>query len=174
MAIIGALIGLVSGVLPGIVDIFHKKVEFEYEVKMLELRTEAFARNIEYQMALEDIRADAREGESLRSHDRSLRGGKFIESLRASVRPVITYLFFGLFCFVEGFALYQLYTHSGGAVDTTILIREIWDANTQNLFAAVLSFWFGSRAMQKFTDRYTYRLGTRMHRTDGPDLEGIY
>ena len=29
------------------------------------------------------------------------------------------------------------------------MIDQIWNTNTQGLFAAVLSFWFGSRAMSK-------------------------
>jgi len=65
----------------------------------------------------------------------------FIAALRASVRPVITYFFFFTFVGVEISIIFNLVEPA--------LIDQIWSDNTAGLFAAVLSFWFGSRAMSK-------------------------
>jgi hypothetical protein len=35
-------------------------------------------------------------------------------------------------------------------VDITDGLIAVWDAETQALFAAVMSFWFGQRALSKF------------------------
>ena len=33
------------------------------------------------------------------------------------------------------------------------MVDKIWNENTQGLFAAVLSFWFGNRAMSKVMNK---------------------
>lgn len=70
---------------------------------------------------------------------------KFLDFLRASVRPVLTYAFFILFVYIKLTALSHAYwiEHT----PTVNLLPIIWDDGTEALFSAVLSFWFGSRAM---------------------------
>ena len=87
-------------------------------------------------------KAEIQELKSLYKHDQSLKTtNSFISSLRASVRPVITYFFFFMFVGVEVSVIFSLVQPE--------MIDKIWNQNTQGLFAAVLSFWFGSRAMSK-------------------------
>lgn len=72
---------------------------------------------------------------------------RLFATLRAGVRPLITYGFFVVFVYVKLCAL----TH-GLHVDYTpavVLLPVVWDEGTQSLFAAVLAFWFGSRALEK-------------------------
>jgi len=76
---------------------------------------------------------------------------RILDILRSSVRPVITYAFFTTFVVIEGLVLYHaLYTDKTPALD---VLPVIWDEGTSALFAAVLAFWFGSRAMIKYTRR---------------------
>ena len=67
-------------------------------------------------------------------HDKPV-GVAWVDALRASVRPIITYAFFLLFASVKGSALYVLIAVEG------LLLAEalprIWDPETQALFAAV-------------------------------------
>ena len=74
-----------------------------------------------------------------------------LDFLRSSVRPVLTYGFFVLFVYVKLVALKQAlavdHTH---AID---LLPIVWDEGTEALFAAVLSFWFGSRAIARFRQK---------------------
>ena len=63
------------------------------------------------------------------------------------VRPVITYAFFLLFTTVKTAALYVLVSEKGLSVIQAL--PQIWDPETQALFAAVMSFWFGQRALAK-------------------------
>ena len=89
-----------------------------------------------------DLKAEIQELKSLYKHDQSLTTtSPFISGLRASVRPVITYFFFFTFVGVELSVIFNLVDY--------IILQAIWNENTQGLFAAVLSFWFGSRAMSK-------------------------
>lgn len=71
-----------------------------------------------------------------------------LDILRASVRPIVTYVFFGFFIYVRCVLLWH-----GLNVDNTKaieLLPILWDEGTETLFAAILSFWFGSRMMARF------------------------
>lgn len=54
---------------------------------------------------------------------------------------------FILFATVKTAALFKLLDQGVGITDGLI---AVWDAETQALFAAVMSFWFGQRALAKF------------------------
>jgi hypothetical protein len=68
-------------------------------------------------------------------------------TLRAGVRPLITYGFFIMFVFVKLYGMFH-----GFETDNTPamqLLPVVWDEGAQAMFAAVLAFWFGSRAIEK-------------------------
>jgi hypothetical protein len=95
-----------------------------------------------------DAKADIVETEKLYEHDMALaaRGG-WIVSLQASVRPVITYLFMFTFLTVEGGIVYSLITTQGAYWVTAL--QAVWSDEVMAIFSAILSFWFGNRAMSK-------------------------
>jgi hypothetical protein len=72
-------------------------------------------------------------------------GFVLLRFLRASVRPVITYTFFGVFAFIKLYGFYFAVHREN--VSILLMLPILWDEGTQALFAAVLSFWFGSRAL---------------------------
>mgnify|MGYP003143835802 CR=1 FL=1 len=142
ISLIGSLLGFASGVVPEIVGYFRKQQDHEFELEL-------YAAKAKYAEALTanklkelDLKAEIQELKSLYKHDQTLKtDNSFISALRASVRPVITYFFFFTFVGVELSVIFNLVEPA--------LIDKIWSDNTAGLFAAVLSFWFGSRAMSK-------------------------
>ena len=70
-----------------------------------------------------------------------------MEALQASVRPVITYAFFLVFAVVKISALATLLQTDG--ITMAAVLQATWDEETHALFAAVMSFWFGSRQINK-------------------------
>jgi hypothetical protein len=142
ISLIGSLLGFASGVVPEVLGYFKKQQDHEFELEL-------YAAKAKYAEALTanklkelDLKAEIQELKSLYKHDQTLKtSSPFISALRASVRPVITYFFFFMFVGVEVSVIFSL-------VEPT-MIDQIWNENTQGLFAAVLSFWFGSRAMSK-------------------------
>lgn len=155
LTILATLIGGITGILPGILDIVDKRLELKYEFEKAKLQMEIYRFRAEKEIDIVNAQADAFEGESLRRHDTSIDTKGFIGFLRASVRPVITYLFFLLFVFVKVITVYT-FINSGNAGDWlgNALAWEtvyplIWDIETQSIFGAVIGFWFGSRTMEK-------------------------
>tara|TARA_R100000315_G_scaffold20345_1_gene7304 strand:- start:2040 stop:2465 length:426 start_codon:yes stop_codon:yes gene_type:complete len=137
--LIGSVIGFATSFLPRVMDYFQSKADNAHELRMLE----AMAENKREEMALD---AEIREVETIYRHDAQIKGGKFIDGLRASVRPVITYLFVALFIFVEVSAYLIMLDQGMSAIAAS---QMVWSAEINGLFAAIISFWFGGRAFGK-------------------------
>ena len=62
------------------------------------------------------------------------------------MRPFITYVFFITFIGVKVTLVWNTIKNGG---DLNATLDVVWDEQTEALFAAIISFWFGSRAMPK-------------------------
>ena len=107
------------------------------------------------QARIEEIRTDqvqmqtqAQERSAMYAHDIEIGKGasQWVTNLRALVRPVITYGFFLLLVFVDVFGFYYA-IHTG--VPFSEALEMLWDADTQQIFASIIAFWFGSQAFAK-------------------------
>lgn len=143
---LATILGAVTGILPSIVKIFDRKQELQHERSMMELRLNAAKRNAEIEIAIENAKAAAVEGKSLRAHDSTLDGGKFINALRASVRPVITYVFFIMFVAIKSSAAYVMMNNG---LSVPEMLHAVWDEWTMAMFGSIIGFWFGSRVFEK-------------------------
>lgn len=146
LALISPLLGVFTSVIPGVLDMFRQRQENQHERDMVKLRMDAAAQGVDLSIRLEEAKADANEGESIRQHDSALSGGKFIDALRSSIRPVITYVFFLLFVAIKVSALVVM-LRTGMPI--TEALPAIWDTETTALFGAIMGFWFGSRTIER-------------------------
>ena len=147
MALLGSLLGFGTSFLPEILNYFRVGQEHKHNLQKMQLEMDLMSKRAELKIQVLDKEADISEIKGLYSHDSGLDGWGFVNALRASVRPVITYVFFGLFCAIKITALLAL-TDSG--VDIGRALSMLWDSETSALFSAVLSFWFGGRALSKY------------------------
>ena len=69
-----------------------------------------------------------------------------MKNLRASVRPVITYGFFLLLVGIDSALIWHGFTNSVSFED---MASQLWDDDTQALFASIIAFHFGGRAFGK-------------------------
>ena len=147
MTIIGSLLGFGTSFLPEVLNYFKRGQEQKYELQRMQMEMELMAKRSELNIAELDKEAEIKETEGLYKHDNVDAGG-FINALRGSVRPMITYAFFGLFVAIKVTALLSLLNQTG--VSLNIALDTIWDDQTAGLFAAIMSFWFGNRAVSKY------------------------
>lgn len=147
VTLIGTLLGAVSNILPALVALLQKKSDQSHEIEMAKLDMQKMELQSKLQIDIKNVDADIGEGKSLYLHDGSIGGNGFWNSFRASVRPVLTYLFFGLFVLVKVSALVVLLKSGLNVVDS---LPILWDTNTQAIFGAIIGFWFGSRALERF------------------------
>ena len=147
LTLLGSLLGFLGSAFPQILKLFQEAHDRRHELAILNLQMEQQRQG--HQQRLEEIKSDGEIKQSLAlyQHDSQPAGYKWVEALRASVRPVLTYAFFLLFAAVKIAGLYTMVGFDG--MSLAVALPLIWDAETQALFAAIMTFWFGQRAMGK-------------------------
>lgn len=146
LTLLGSLLGFIGSTVPSIFKFFEHKRDQEHEYKMVELQQRGIAAAASQALDLANVNADISEFQALQRAG-SVQTGTWVDALTASVRPVITYCFFALFVFIEvktALVIYQL----PGLSPLTIL-GMVWNAEVQALFAAIMSYWFGARSLEK-------------------------
>ena len=147
LSLLGTLLGFSTSIVPEILGYFKQRQANAQELSMLEAKAKYATTLSELKVQELDIEAEIAETKGLYAHDQSLDSGTFVNALRGSVRPVLTYLFFIMFATVKGTLLYTAVTTDGVNFETAVLM--IWDGETQAIFSAIIAFWFGNRAMSK-------------------------
>ena len=147
MALLGSLLGFGSSFLPSVLDYFKANQQQKHRIEMMQIETDLAQRRSEMKLVELDKKADIEETRGLYEHDRSIDAGGFINGLRGSVRPIVTYAFFGLFVATKVVIMVKV-TQAGG--DWMQAVDLMWDGETSGLFSAVLAFWFGNRAISKY------------------------
>jgi hypothetical protein len=158
------------GGLPKILEYFQDKSDKSHELKLAQLQTERemqlLAAGYAAQQHIEEIKLDEiqtqtasderqtlvgaqqAEMQAIYAHDTSLNEGtsQWMKDLRASVRPVITYGFFFLLVAIDATLAYKGIT---SGIEFNTLADQLWDNETQALFASIIVFYFGGRAFGK-------------------------
>ncbi|MEK9917989.1 MAG: hypothetical protein VW496_01225 [Pelagibacteraceae bacterium] len=147
ISLLGTLLGFGTSIVPEVLGYFKQRQANQQELNMLEAKAKYADKLSELKIKELDAQADIVEAQSIYQHDSNLDSGAFVNALRGSVRPVITYAFFVLFATVKGVTLYTMVTTEG--MDLSAGMLAIWDEETQAIFSAIIAFWFGNRAMSK-------------------------
>ena len=145
LSLLGSLLGFGTSFLPKVMDFFQDKQDKKHELAVMEVQIRQQKEVATQKLEAINVEADTREIEALQKSIQPS-GVKWIDGLRSSVRPVITYSFFCLFIFVEVAAYLSLTASGVSGLDAA---QIIWDEETKALFAAVISFWFGGRAIAR-------------------------
>lgn len=159
ITLLSTLVSFLAGGLPKLLDFFQDKSDKKHELALANLQKEKELEMIKLgfvaQQRVEEIRTDqialqtaVQERESLYKHDIEIGKGasQWVVNLRASVRPAITYGLFLIFCFVE---IAGFWYATKVEVDFTVVLNQLWDDETQLIWASVVAFWFGTQAFSK-------------------------
>ena len=139
LTLLGSLLGFGTSFLPKVMDYFQDKADKKHELAVME-------KQAQIQLDRTAIEANIREVETIHEHDSAIDGGRFINSVRASVRPVITYLFMALFLGVE-ITTYYLLIQNGVAPGDALVAA--WDEQVMAIWASIIAFYFGGRQFKK-------------------------
>ena len=170
LTLLSTLISFLMGGLPKLLEFFQDRSDKKHEMALaqLQIQRELEMRKLGFeaqervenvhtqQLEIETksnekvsvIAAQQAEMQAIYAHDTALNEGtsQWMKNLRASVRPVITYGFFFLLVGIDtALALHGFNT----GVSFEDMADQLWDDETQALFAAIISFHFGGRAFGK-------------------------
>ena len=145
IALLGSVLGFGTSFLPQVLSFFQQKQEHKNKIEELKIRGELAAQGVELQLQVLDKQAEIEETKAIYNYANPSSG--FSAGLAASVRPVITYLFFALFMATKAVIMIKVIQDGGNWMTGVDLM---FDPETEALFAAIISFWFGNRAVSKF------------------------
>ena len=153
------VVSFLTGGLPSILKFFQDKSDKSHELQMAQVQMERELKMAEAgylaQAHIEEIKTEqvaiqsaTQERVALYQHDIEIGKGAstWVINARAMVRPTITYGLFFLLVFVDMFGFY--YAISTG-VEFVTAMDQLWDDDTQTIWASVVSFWFGTQAFSK-------------------------
>lgn len=147
LSLLGSLLGFAGSAVPAITDHFASKEDRKHELDKMRMQAELRKEGYDFDLQIHDAMGADNEHQRLIDHDISInKGTGFISGLQKSVRPVITYAFFGLFATIE---ITLLIDAIDKGTEFNEAIQLLWDDDTKAIFAAIISFWFGSRAIEK-------------------------
>jgi hypothetical protein len=159
LSILSGILGFATSGLPSVLKFFEQKGDQKHELQMAKLdmeRTLALAeKGYASQERIEEFRTDqvemetyAQERVALYQHDEKVTEGAstWVINLRASVRPIITYIFVFLLLFTDVAGM--IWAIKTG-VDFTTAMTLIFSDEEMAIVASIIGFWFGSRHWEK-------------------------
>lgn len=167
IALFSALLGFFSSAFPEFIRLFREQKDRSHEITLLHLQMEydrqkladaRHAQQVEQAYKLEAIALERDMRESTDLNNRPDGTGEHktglwvVDALSGSVRPIITYLLFGMYACVK-YAQYHLLiaptlpwqqpiTHMQALV-------SLWSEDDMAVFTAIIAFWFGSRMFRR-------------------------
>jgi hypothetical protein len=159
LSLISSLMGFAAGGLPKVLDFVQDRGDKKHELAMMAANRErevALAREgFVAQARVEEIKTEqiamqtqAQEKLAMWKHDMKIGEGAstWVINLRASVRPVVTYVFVGLLVVVDIAGIW--YAYSTGVAFAQAM-DMVFSDDEMAILAAIISFWFGSQAFNK-------------------------
>jgi hypothetical protein len=159
MTLISTLLGFASGGLPKLIDVYQDRGDKKHELALMAASREreiALAKEgFIAQAAVEEIKTEqiamqtqAQEKLAMWKHDMKIGEGAstWVINLRASVRPIVTYIFVMLLVVVDVAGIW--YAYSTGVPFATAM-DMVFSDDEMSILAAIIAFWFGSQAFSK-------------------------
>lgn len=159
MTLVSTLLGFASGGLPKVLDFVQDRGDKKHELAMMAMQRErelALAKEgFIAQAKVEEIKTEqiamqtqTQERLGMYKHDMKIGEGAstWVINLRASVRPIVTYLFVALLIVVDVAGIW--YAYSTGVAFAEAM-DMVFSDDEMSILAAIIAFWFGSQAFAK-------------------------
>jgi hypothetical protein len=159
LTLISTALSFLMGGLPKLMDFFQDKSDKSHELQLAKMQTEREMQMLKEgyiaQARVEEIRTEQiaiqtaeKEREALYAHDIAIGQGasQWVINLRASVRPMVTYLFVFLLIVVDIASIWWAWS-SGAAFAESVTL--IFDGDEMQILASIIAFWFGTQAFSK-------------------------
>lgn len=156
MTMLSTFLSFLAGGLPKILDFFQDKQDKSHELAILRIQKEKelemAAKGFASQERVEEIKTEqiamqtqAQERSALYAHDMEIGKGasQWIINLRASVRPVVTYIFVLELVVLNATGVW--YAYSTG-IPFAIAMDNIFGSEEMMILSSIIAFHFGGRA----------------------------
>lgn len=155
LAILSALSGFVSSLLPEVVGMVRESAQHKREMERMDKQAQIAAIQAQAEKDKADADADARVFVAAQETARAevvAAKDSWIAAYSASVRPTVTYGFFLMFVAVEVY-LMHVALKSMPAVPMPWHVRDaaslVWGEEQSALFSYIMGYWFGQRSARR-------------------------
>ncbi len=157
--ILASLIGFVGAALPRLLGLLEARQKSKdlivmqaHEARMYELQIQGAERASE--MRMRELDAEWSGQANVAVYDFAQPTAGWTAKLSETVRPVVTYVFLALFVFKTvstlAFTIGAVQSLGAGWWESfKQAMSVVWDKETADLFATVIVFWFGDRALNR-------------------------
>ncbi len=135
ITLLGSLLGFISAAFPDLLKLLRDAQDRKHEITILQMQMEQQKQGASQRLEEIEVNADIAESSAL--YKTYTTGISWVDALGGTVRLVIAYSFFVLYALVK---MMQF------SADLPWLL---WTADDQAIFAGIISFYFGQRAMSK-------------------------
>ena len=159
LSILSGILGFATSGLPSVLKFFEQKGDNAHEEAMAKLEMEralAMAeKGFASQEKIEEFKTDqvemetyAEERVALYKHDEkhAQNASTWVINLRASVRPIITYIFVFILLVVDFVGLYWAIQSGHNYAEA---MHIVFSNEEMAILASIIGFWFGSRHWEK-------------------------
>lgn len=138
LTLLASMVGFFGSIVPEIFKFFKDKSDKAYLLKVLDKKIE----NTRNSVLLKQLDHDLAERKLINEtiYETKI---TWLEILNASVRPVLAYGFFIIYCVMKCIEYKLVSKHIASE------IFEVWNENDQAIFAGIISFYFGQRTFNK-------------------------
>jgi hypothetical protein len=140
--------GFIAAIAPSLMDMLRARFAHKRDIEQKQQQIDAAKAGLELAIAqnktIEDLQTQ-NEQLALAAQDATGSDCAILNFLRSSVRPILTYAFFVLFAIIKLVAIHHAFVVDHASALN--IVPLVWDEDAESLFAAVISFWFGSRAV---------------------------
>lgn len=143
VTLLGALLGFAGSVFPDLLKLVKDHQDREHELAILQLQMKQQAQGHGERLEEIGVQADIAESKALYATWKS--DIRWVDALNGTVRPVLAYAFFLLYFTIKCMQFSTLDL----AAPLPWQMAMLWGAEDQAIFAGIISFYFGQRAMSK-------------------------
>jgi hypothetical protein len=143
ITLLASLVGFISSLIPEIMKFFVDKNDKKHEIQILEYQMKI--QKIKHADRLEEINSINNVNEMRAIYKTYKTGVCWVDALNGTVRPVLAYSFFSIYGFIK-FLQYKIIIAS---INIDSISSVLWCEDDQAIFAGIISFYFGQRAVNK-------------------------
>jgi uncharacterized protein YbjQ (UPF0145 family) len=144
ITIFSTILGALTGLVPGILQYFTKKADNAQQIALKQLDMQAAKEAGAIQVDVANSQSDIAQQQHLYTFAGGPTGVKWVDALTALVRPIVTFVMFGMWLAVTAALL--IYGIRSG-FDLVKLAALVWTPATEAIFGAIMGFWFGNRML---------------------------
>ncbi len=143
ITLLASICGFIGSLFPEVVKYFFDKNHHKQYLEVMEMQAKFAEQGLS--VKLKEIEARAEISETNALYNTYNVGINWVDAFNGTVRPALAYSFFLIYSVIK-YLQFVVVTHSQVSTE---MLELMWSGEDQAIFAGIISFYFGQRALSK-------------------------